>query len=467
MNYQSAALTHYIDLLTSEAVRVTTELRIAELIGEHQQRNYDLSSPFQVLGCYNSTVNYIVSFLEPEPEPIPEPEPKTKLTNESLYLASVKVSELKKALSLLRQSVKGRDFRDVMAVQCESGILSLYGSNIQTTNQYLIGNIDAPDFRYLTTYSTFKDAITKLPKHASVDLSLKQVTCGDWDTQELILTHNKFKFCLQCLDASVYPETPLSEGYETLIVDKKFLNEIKLISKSVAKNSRNQCLEGIHFLAQNGRLILEASDSHKLTQKQSISTAAIIDVIIRPELFPSTTQVSDTCRIMVGHERAFIQTGNLIRSTILIEGKFPSLDHLERSGQAVTLIVDRLELKNQLEIARAYIRSGVRNTRLKISADSQTQTLDFCWIDGEIGFNSAIASHQKFTSQKSIVIDPLLALEVLNGTSCDMVAITLGCSFGSELPCIGIDTGTLTWLAGCLSTIYDKPEAQPSDPVAA
>ena len=170
---------------------------------------------------------------------------------------------------------------------------------------------------------------------------------------------------------------------------------------------------------------------------------------------------------MIGHERAFIQSGNLIRSTLLIDGNFPSLDDLERSGQATTLIVDRLELKNQLEIARAYIKDGARNTRLKISSNPQVQTLDFYWTDGEIEFSSAIVSCQKFTFESSIVIDPLVLLDVLNSASSDMVAITLGCSLGLDLPCLGIDTGALTWLAGCTSEIYDKSETQPSDPLAA
>lgn len=246
------------------------------------------------------------------------------------------------------------------------------------------------------------DVVRQLPGGA-VSLELRPAE------QDVEVVSGPAKFHLRTLRGEDFPNLPDPGGDQVVNVPAQaFVETIAKVARSASRDETRPILTGILVSAQGGELRMVATDSYRLSVKETKLDPAIdggfeanVPARALQELERIVAQgADDEIRIGVRANQVVFEVSGVVLSSRLIEGQFPnyrqllpeSYDHeLRMSGEELAGVVRRISLMAQ---KNAPLRMSFKEGELVVSAQtpdvgeaSEPLPAPFTGEPFEIGFN--------------------------------------------------------------------------------
>ena len=200
------------------------------------------------------------------------------------------------------------------------------------------------------------------------------ITLDMVDTNYLNISDDVTDFNLVTKDGRQYPDVDLNipedaKGIKVSITDLK--NLFDTTAFAVAVKGPKELFYGINISANDGKLTFLATDSYRvarLTIPEENETASFtftcpvkaIDMVTRVD-------ASQEVEIFFDEQRALFVAGNIILSTRLLRGDFPSVDRLIPPEFPYQVIVNREEFLSAAERVRIISSVEDRNSLVKFT----------------------------------------------------------------------------------------------------
>jgi DNA polymerase III subunit beta len=227
--------------------------------------------------------------------------------------------------------------------------------------------------------------------------------------QDVELICGASTFHLRTLRAEDFPSLPSPEADSRIALPAgAFVETIARVARSASRDETRPVLTGILMSASGQELKMVATDSYRLSVKETSleepiqgTLEANVPARALQELVRISQQTSaETVSVSVGHNQVVFEWGDVVLSSRLIEGQFPnyrqllpeSVEHEMRLSSAeLTDVVRRISLLAQ---KNAPLRLSFDEGALTVSAQtpdvgeaSETIPVPFHGEPFEIGFN--------------------------------------------------------------------------------
>jgi DNA polymerase III subunit beta len=259
-----------------------------------------------------------------------------------------------------------------------------------------------------------REGTVVLPARLLLDV-VRQLPAGDVSLelrpaeQDVEVVSGPAKFHLRTLRGEDFPNLPEPGGDQIVTVPAQaFVETIAKVARSASRDETRPILTGILVSAQAADLRMVATDSYRLSVKETTLDPAIdggfeanVPARALQELERIVAQAGDEqIRIGVRSNQVVFEVGGVVLSSRLIEGQFPnyrqllpeSYDHeLRMSGEELAGVVRRISLMAQ---KNAPLRMSFKEGELVVSAQtpdvgeaSEPLPAPFTGEPFEIGFN--------------------------------------------------------------------------------
>lgn len=168
---------------------------------------------------------------------------------------------------------------------------------------------------------------------------------------------------LKGLDAEQYPRIKEINNQEAISLDTKdFVQALNETIVSVSKQESRPILTGIHLRFTDTHFIVEATDSHTLSQKRlpkPENAPEKLDLVL-PTLAIKQLQQLTTDELLFAYDEssAVFTSENVTLTTRLIEGNYPDVDRLLGSHYTRKTVMDRAELHDTVKRAQIVLSNN-------------------------------------------------------------------------------------------------------------
>ena len=232
----------------------------------------------------------------------------------------------------------------------------------------------------------------------------------DMDNFGIAITSSYGKYKLAGENGRDFPEIAQDgEETDTITVESSML--VNAISKTLFATSTDELrpvMSGVLFHIDFGKLILVATDAHKLVRYTYSGIETEVDTkFIAPKkalnLLKSALPAGEQVTLKFDSSNAFFRFGETLLVCRLIDGRYPDYEGVIPKNNPNLLGIERSDFQNSLKRISIYANKTTNQVMLDISDGSLTvsaQDLDFsneateqlsCSYDGDalrIGFNA-------------------------------------------------------------------------------
>ena len=259
-----------------------------------------------------------------------------------------------------------------------------------------------------------REGTVVLPARLLLDV-VRQLPAGDVSLelrpaeQDVEVVSGPAKFHLRTLRSEDFPNLPEPGGDQVVEVPAKaFVETIAMVARSASRDETRPILTGILVSAQGGELKMVATDSYRLSVKETTLEPPIeggFEANVPARALQELERIvaaadTDSIHIGVRSNQVVFQVGDVVLSSRLIEGQFPnyrqllpeSYEHeLRMDGEELAGVVRRISLMAQ---KNAPLRLSFNEGELVVSAQtpdvgeaSEPLPAPFSGEPFEIGFN--------------------------------------------------------------------------------
>ena len=307
-------------------------------------------------------------------------------------------------------------------IQKTSGNIQLTSSDLEIqirTTTELGGDIG--DFTTTVGARKMIDILRTLPKDQTVSL--------ESSATKLILKSGKSKFTLQTLPAEDFPLVKeLNEFHPSFSVPQKTLKSlIKQVSFAMAIHDVRYYLNGMLFETDGTKLILVATDGHRLAY-----ASATLDVeipkqeVILPrktvlELDRLLSDVEGDIEIQFSNSQAKFAFDSTEFVTKLVEGKFPDYNRVIPTDNKIAITLGRQALLSSLQ--RTAILTGEKFRGVRLNIEPGTLRVSTNNAEQEYALDELDIDYSGESIEIGFNVDYLI--DVLSNMTQDMVTINL------------------------------------------
>ncbi len=184
------------------------------------------------------------------------------------------------------------------------------------------------------------------------------------------LTCAQATFKLHTYNAEDFPRLPDADVAESFTVDAETLLEtVGRVSRSASRDESRPVLTGILVRFEGGKLVMAATDSYRLSVKETVLVEgpADLEAIVPARALAELARIaagSDELRIGVHENQVVFGTDGVWLTTRRIDGQFPNYRQLLPETFEHELTLPRGEL---LEVVRRTAVMAQRNSPLRLS----------------------------------------------------------------------------------------------------
>ena len=174
---------------------------------------------------------------------------------------------------------------------------------------------------------------------------------------------------LKGLDAKQYPRIKEINNQQAISLDTKaFVQALNETVVSVSNQESRPILTGIHLRFTDTHFIVEATDSHTLSQKRlpkPENAPEKLDLVL-PTLAIKQLQQLTTDELLFAYDEssAVFTSENVTLTTRLIEGNYPDVDRLLGGHYGRQTVMDTKELQDTVKRAQIILSNGEKGHTL-------------------------------------------------------------------------------------------------------
>jgi len=316
----------------------------------------------------------------------------------------------------------------LISTNLEIGITHNIRGKIEKEGEYTV------DSRLVTDYVGF------LPNQ-KVNISQKEtsilITCGNYKTK------------IKGQPTEDFPLIPTinKDKYYSLKIDE-FKKALSQVVFAVSANESRMELSGVCFVFSNNKLILAATDSYRLAEKEVNVKASrsgddlkiIIPAKALQELIRILSGLSEGGDVGNNNEEIkFYISDNQILFTIkstemvsrLIEGQYPDYKQIIPGISKTTTIVNRLELIRAVKASSLFSKSGINDINLDFPANKNQVVISSA--SGQAGESYTTLEAKIKGEDNGIIVNYNYLLDGLNNIEGENVKIEI---VDNNTPCI-------------------------------
>jgi DNA polymerase-3 subunit beta len=315
-------------------------------------------------------------------------------------------SELLGQLQLVMHVASSRS-----AVQALSGVMVVVGDD--ATAQLLATDMEI-SLRVPLTVESAQPGSALLPARLLADVA-RALPTGEvtmelrGPEQDVEVVCRGATFHLRTLHAEDFPTLPSSSPDNRIVLPTAaFAETVSRVARSASRDETRPVLTGILMYASGQQLRMVATDSYRLSVKETALDASLegdleanVPARALSELVRITSHAqTDSLAVSLGHNQVVFELGDVVLSSRLIDGQFPnyrqllpeSVEHeLRLSSVELTEVVRRISLLAQ---KNAPLRLAFSEGTLTVSAKTpdvgeaaEAMPVPFNGEPFEIGFN--------------------------------------------------------------------------------
>lgn len=287
----------------------------------------------------------------------------------------------------------------IEATNLDIGITQLIGSKVETK-----GAITVPA-------RLMQDFITSLPTGV-IELVLEE--------NRLKITTEKYQSVINGTSFDEFPVMPaITKGKTWRISAAKLKSALSQTIVAASNDEARPTLTGIYLHTFEGKLVIVATDSYRLAEKELQETKEEIALLIPAtslhELLRILGDSSDDVEITSDDQQVLFQAGDVKLVTRLIEGKYPDYRKLIPAKFETTALVNRQEFINITKVSSLFARENAGS--ITVFADSEKNEVSIRSVASQLGENTSSAT-AKITGGGEITLNSkyiLDALQTMNG----------------------------------------------------
>jgi DNA polymerase-3 subunit beta len=311
--------------------------------------------------------------------------------------------ELTRALGVVSRGVSTRSSVQILAgilLEAEDGKLQLAATDMELSLRTSLdanvesgGSVVVPGRLLLELARLLPDAEVTL-EH-KLEEAVVEVRCGS------------ATYRLHTYNAEDFPRLPETEGIDLHDIDREMLLEtVSRVSRSASRDESRPVLTGVLVRFEPGKLVMAATDSYRLSVKETDVEAAGLELeaIVPARALTELARVAaeaDKLTLGVHENQVVFGTGDAWLTTRRIDGQFPNYKQLVPEAFEYEVAIGRDEL---LDVVRRVSVMAQRNSPLRLrfgdgelTVSAQTQDVGeareslpvaFSGEPLEIGFNA-------------------------------------------------------------------------------
>jgi DNA polymerase-3 subunit beta len=194
------------------------------------------------------------------------------------------------------------------------------------------------------------------------------------------ITAGKSKVSLQTMSVDDYPEMDSKIEGKPVAVDIEELNNlVNKTSFAMAYQDARHFLNGLHLCSENGKLLSVCTDGHRLAKYTSqIKYGDDLSIIIPRKCIIELNRIlgsfnsinKNLAEVSINNNSIYIQLGDYMLISKLIEGNYPNFNKVIPNSTKYKISIDRLTLKNSLNIISKVVNQQYKGVKLTPSVNS-------------------------------------------------------------------------------------------------
>lgn len=324
-------------------------------------------------------------------------------------------------------------------IEAKEGNIKLISTNLEIGITSLIRGKIEKEGTFTVESKVFFDFVSLLPNQ-KVDIELKDnkllIQCGDYRTT------------IKGQSSDDYPLIPVIEdnGFFETDLDgfKKALSQVVF---AVSTSESRIELTGVLFQFLNNKLIMAATDSFRLAEKEInvkshdlqynekniIVPAKTLQELIRIMSSAKNENLEDSNKIKfyVSDNQIMFKIGNTEMVSRLIEGQYPDYKQIVPNGTETTAVVDRSELLRAIKASSIFSKSGINDVNLDFPLGKNKMVISSA--SGQTGDSITNLDAQTSGKDNGVAINYRYLIDGLNNIDSENIKIEI---INSNTPCI-------------------------------
>jgi DNA polymerase-3 subunit beta len=302
--------------------------------------------------------------------------------------------------------------------------LSIAATNLDIAITHYVGAKISQEGSITIPARLTQDFVSSLPGGV-IDLELEE--------QKLHLNAEKFQSVINGVSAEDFPVMPtINKGTEWTLDAQELKRALQQVVFAASADESRPVLTGVFFHASGGKLLIAATDSHRLAQKDLGKSKTDVQLLIPASAMHDLLRILDdqqeTVTITHDDQQVLFKLGDVELVTRLIEVNYPDYQKLIPKTFTTTAKLKRTELANIAKVSSLFARESAGSITIRV--DSGTVSIHS--IASQLGENTASADAE-VDGGGDITLNSRYLLDALGALGGETVEL---CFNGKLEPCV-------------------------------
>lgn len=245
------------------------------------------------------------------------------------------------------------------------------------------------------------------------------------DSSEATIVSGRSKSIIGVLDTSEYPKLPELQNEQEISIHSDVLKDMVQKTAHSASNSDNRpVLKGIHITQEEGLLTFTATDSHRLSRKETVIEGGINRSVTVPantmkEL--SSILEGDELQLSLTDRQMIAKFGNITFVSKILEGTYPETKRIIPETFSTMLAFNTKELLQVIEYC-IVLANNQRHT-ITITHEKGNQSISFSSSHDKNKVEEEIYASEFSGESIRITFNAYFLLDILKNVSDEKIGI--------------------------------------------
>jgi DNA polymerase-3 subunit beta len=322
---------------------------------------------------------------------------------------------LNRALGSVARVANSRGTLPILAnvlIKTTKNRLSLSATNLDIAITHYIGAKVSEEGSITVPARLMQDFVGSLPESV-INLELQET--------KLHVNTDQYQSVVNGIVADDFPVMPaMSDGAKWKIAGNLLKRSLQQVVFAASSDETRPVLTGVLIKTIDGKLVMVATDSYRLAEKQLGPQKQAIDLLIPASALHDLLRIigdtDDEVNVTHNEQQVLFQVGDIELVTRLVEGAYPDYQKLIPGTFTTKATLKRADLVNVTKVSSLFARESAGSVTIEV--DEKSKQLSIRSVASQLGENTATAAVSKVTGSSSITLNSrylLDALGVMNG----------------------------------------------------
>lgn len=325
---------------------------------------------------------------------------------------------LNRALNSVSKVANSRGTLPILAnvlIKTTKNRLSLSATNLDIAITHFIGAKVSEEGSITVPARLMQDFVSSLPE-GIIKLDLQET--------KLHVTTDQYQSVVNGIVADDFPVMPaMSDGATWKVSSLVFKKALQQVVFTASSDETRPVLTGVLIETHENSLVMAATDSYRLAEKQIGKQATDIKLLIPASALHDLLRIlgdnDEEIKITHNEQQVLFQVGDIELVTRLLEGAYPDYQKLIPKTFTTSAKLKRADLINVTKVSSLFARESAGSVTIEV--DEEKKQLSIRSVASQLGENTATATTTKVKGSGSITLNSRYLLDALNAMNGDEV----------------------------------------------